>query len=232
MVSILGLLDGVTATGIVLSATIFGLLSFYRASKLGAKLLGWAGLSMFFVGFLWLGPTVDFFMVLFTNTNITPTWYYSLFSYLWVAPALIVSMYLGGSLMFPKKKWWIVGIFIVLGVIFEYFLFFQNANSFEYDLVTPGEDLIDANFIRTYYTFFFVLIFLLSALVLLGIGFLIKAKQATGDLRKKFIYLAVGFIVFVLCGALDSILTIPIAIGFVRVVMMTYALWMYLGLKS
>ena len=171
-------------------------------------------------------------MVLFTNTNITPIWFYSLFSYLWVAPALIVSMYLGGSLMFPKKKWWIVGIFIVLGVIFEYFLFFQNANSFEFNLITPGEDLINADFKRDYYTFFFVVIFLLSALVLLGIGFLIKAKQATGDLRKKFIYLSIGFIVFVLCGALDSILTLPIAIGFVRVVMMTYALWMYLGLKS
>lgn len=232
MVSVFGLLDGITASGIVLSSAIFGLLSFYRARKLGAKLLGWAGLTMFFVGFLWLGPTVDFFMVLLTQSNITPEWYYSLFSYTWVAPALVVSMYLGGSLMFPKKKWWLVGIFVVLGLIFEYFLYFQNANSFDYALVNPGEDLIDTNFVRSYYTFFFVAAFLVSALVFLGIGFLIKAKQATGELRKKFIYLAVGFIIFVLCGALDSILTIPIAIGFVRVVMMTFALWMYLGLKS
>ncbi|TFG18553.1 MAG: hypothetical protein EU533_07640 [Promethearchaeota archaeon] len=232
MVSVFGLLDGITASGIVLSSAIFGLLSFYRARKLGAKLLGWAGLTMFFVGFLWLGPTVDFFMVLLTSSNITPIWYYSLFSYTWVAPALVVAMYLGGSLMFPKKKWWIVSIFIILGLIFEYFLYFQNAYSFDYELLSPGEDLIDANFVRTYYTFFFVVIFLLSALILLGIGFLIKAKQATGELRKKFIYLAIGFIIFVACGALDSVLTIPVAIGFVRVVMMTFALWMYLGLKS
>ena len=232
MVSVFGLLDGITASGIVLSSAIFGLLSFYRARKLGAKLLAWAGLTMFFVGFLWLGPTVDFFMVLLTSSNISPEWYYSLFSYTWVAPALVVSMYLGGSLMFPKKKWWLVGIFVVLGLIFEYFLYFQNANSFDYELVDPGEDLIDANFVRTYITFFFVAIFLVSALIFLGIGFLIKAKQATGELRKKFIYLAVGFIIFVLCRALDSILTLPIAIGFVRVVMMTFALWMYLGLKS
>lgn len=232
MVSVFGLLDGITASGIILSSAIFGILSFYRARKLGAKLLAWAGLTMFFVGFLWLGPTVDFFMVLLTSSNITPIWYYSLFSYTWVAPALVVAMYLGGSLMFPKKKWWIVSIFIVLGLIFEYFLYFQNVYSFDYSLVNPGEDLIDANFVRTYYTFFFVVIFLLSALILLGIGFLIKAKQATGELRKKFIYLAIGFIIFVACGALDSVLTIPVAIGFVRVVMMTFALWMYLGLKS
>lgn len=232
MVSVIGLLDGITASGIVLSSAIFGILSFYRARKLGAKLLAWAGLTMFFVGFLWLGPTVDFFMVLLFTSNITPIWYYSLFSYTWVAPALVVAMYLGGSLMFPKKKWWIVSIFIILGLVFEYFLYFQNVNSFDYSLVNPGEDLIDANFVRTYYTFFFVVIFLLSALILLGIGFLIKAKQATGELRKKFVYLAIGFIIFVACGALDSVLTIPVAIGFVRVVMMTFALWMYLGLKS
>jgi hypothetical protein len=232
MVSVFGLLDGITASGIILSSAIFGILSFYRARKLGAKLLAWAGLTMFFVGFLWLGPTVDFFMVLLGFGNITPIFVYSLLSYTWVAPVLVVAMYLGGSLMFPKKKWWIVGIFIFLGLIFEYFLYFENANSFDFDLVNPGEDLIDANFVRTYYTFFFVVIFLVSALILLGIGFAIKAGQATGDLRKKFAYLSVGFIVFVFCGALDSILTLPVAIGFVRVVMMTFALWMYLGLKT
>ncbi|MHA1783239.1 MAG: hypothetical protein ACTSUL_07405, partial [Promethearchaeota archaeon] len=101
MISLIGLLDGITASGIVLSATIFGLLSFYRASKLGAKLLAVAGLTMFFVGFLWLGPMVDFFMVLFTETNLNPQMIYSVLSYMWVAPALITAMYLGSELMVP-----------------------------------------------------------------------------------------------------------------------------------
>ena len=232
MVSVLGLLDGITATGIILSATIFGLLSFYRASKLGAKLLAYAGLTMFFVGFLWLGPFIDFILVTFFHTNITPTYLYSLLSYLWVAPALVVAMYLGGSLMFPKKKWVLVGIFIALGLVFEYFLWFQTDLSFEWTLVNPGEDLIDASFIRSHPTFLMVALFLVVILIVLGIGFFIKAKQATGDLRKKFIYLGLGFTIFVICGALDSILTLPVAIGVVRVVMMTFALWMYLGLKT
>jgi hypothetical protein len=60
----------------------------------------------------------------------------------------------------------------------------------------------------------------------------VKAKQATGTLRKKFSYLSIGFIIFVLCGALDSILTLVYAIGIVRIVMATFALWMYLGLKT
>ena len=237
MVSVFGLLDGLTATGIILSATIFGLLSFYRANKLGAKLLAWAGLTMFFVGFLWLGPFIDFILVVFYHTNITPTHLYSLLSYLWVAPALVVAIYLGGSLMFPKKKWVLVGIFIAMGIIFEYFLWFQTADSFTWNVFTdpgfvPGDDLIDASFVREHPTFLMVALFLVVTLVLLGIGFFVKAKQATGDLRKKFVYLGLGFTIFVVCGALDSIVPPGIAIGFVRGVMMTFALWMYLGLKT
>ena len=232
MVDALGLLDGLTAAGIILSATIFALLSLYKSIKLKAKLLTFAALTMLFVGFLWLGPFIDFILVTFTGTNITPIELYSLLSYLWVAPTLIVAMYLGGELLIPKKKWILVGAFIILGIIFEYFLWFQTDQSFTWTLINPGEGLIDASFIRTHPTFLLIALFLVTALVFLGIGFLIKAKQATGELRKKFIYLSLGFIIFVVCGALDSILTIPIAIGFVRVVMMTFALFMYLGLKT
>ncbi|TFF90061.1 MAG: hypothetical protein EU548_04920 [Promethearchaeota archaeon] len=232
MVSPIGWLDGLTASGIILSSAIFGLLSLYKAKKLRAKLLAIAALTMFFVGFLWLGPFIDFIMVLFFKTNITPIWVYSLLSYTNVAPALIFAMYLGGTLLLPKKKWIIVGIYIILGGIFEIFLWFQNDLSFTFTLVVPGEDLIDAEFVRDFYTFYFVGVFLVSALIFLGIGFAVKAKQSTGELRKKFMYLSIGFIIFVVCGALDSILKLPIAIGVVRGVMMTFALWMYLGLKT
>jgi len=232
MVDALGLLDGLTASGILLSATIFALLSLYKSIKLKAKLLTWAALTMLFIGFLWLGPFIDFILVIFTEANITPTSFYSILSYMWVAPVLVVSMYLGGSLLIPKKKWFLVGGILVLGIIFEYFLWFHTTESFTWVLANPGQDLIDASFVRTHPTFLLIAFFLIVALVFLGFGFLIKAKQATGELRKKFIYLALGFIIFVVCGALDSILTLPVAIGFVRGLMMTFALWMYLGFKT
>ncbi len=232
MVSFEGLLDGSTATLIILSSVIFGLLSLYKSIKLKAKLLSVAALMMFFVGCLWLGPTVDLFMVLLTGENIAPIEVYSLLSYLWVAPALVCAIYLGGELIFPKGKWTLIGIFIVLGLIFEYFLWFQTDASFTWELAKPGEDLIDASFVRTHPTFLMVAVFLVSALVFLGIGFAIKAKQSTGQLRRKFTYLSIANIIFVICGALDSILTLPLAIGVIRVVMATFALWMYLGLKT
>lgn len=227
-----GWLDGLTASGIVLSTAIFGLLSLYKSIKLKAKLLSIAGIFIFFVGFLWLGPTVDFLFKLIADKNIEPRQVYVLLSYTSVAPALFFAMFLGGELLIPKYKWLLVGIFIVLGVIFEMFLWFSPNQSFDYIEVQVVDGLIDASFNRTHPTFLMIALFLISTLFFLGVGFTIKAKQATGLLRKKFIYLTIGFYIFPICGALDSILTIPIAIGFVRGAMMTFALWMYLGLKT
>jgi len=232
MVSFIGWIDGLTATLIILSSVSFGLISLFKSIKLKAKLLSVAGIAMIFVGFLWLGPTVDLFTVLSTGANISPFTLYSQLSYLWVAPALIAAVYLGGELIFPKRKWILVGIFIALGAIFEFLLWTKTTDSFTWTLGTPGEDLIDASFVRTHPTFFLILVFLISALILLGIGFAIKAKQSTGQLRRKFTYLSIGFIIFVVCGALDSIIPPGITIGFVRVVMSTFALFMFLGLRT
>ena len=230
-----GWLDGITASLIVFISVFFGLFSFYKSIKLKAKLLSIAGLVMAFTGFLWLGPTTDFFVKLITNTNLNPVTIYVFLSYTWVAPALFFSMYLGGELLIPKYKWLLVGIFIVLGVIFEFFLWTQPnpGQSFEFIEVRPPVDgLIDAGFNRHHPTFIMVAVFLVSALIFLGIGMAIKARQATGLLRKKFTFLSVGYIIFVICGALDSILTLPLAIGAIRVVMATSPIWLYLGLRT
>lgn len=227
-----GWLDGLTASGIILSSAIFGLLSLYKSIKLKAKLLSIAGIMIFFVGFLWLGPTIDFLFKLIADNNINPEEVYVILSYTSVAPALFFAIYLGSELIIPKYKWLLIGIFVVLGVIFEMFLWFSPNQSFDHIKILEEDGLIDASFNRTHPTFLMVAFFLVSALIFLGIGFAIKAKQATGLLRKKFTYLSIANIIFVICGALDSILTLPLAIGFVRVVMMTFALWMYLGLRT
>jgi hypothetical protein len=230
-----GWLDGLTAAGIVLSATGFGIVSLIKSIKLKAKLLTVAALLMFFTGLLWLGPFTDFILVLVTGKNLDPPTTYAILSYMWVALALVFALYLGGELLWPNGKWILVGIYIGLGIMFEGFLWLDTKNSFEVLGVEAGKEgqlLIDAAFNQTHPTFILVAVFLLTTLVFLGIGFLIKAKQSTGLLRRKFIFLSIGFIVFVVCGALDSIIEIVPLIGAIRLVMMTFALWLYLGLKT
>jgi hypothetical protein len=237
MVYLEGILDGGTAALIVISSIGFGVYSIIKSIRLKAKLLTIAGFTMIFVGFLWLGPTVDFIVdfisILLGLGNINPV-IYVLLSYLWVAPALLFAIYLGSELILPKKKWILFVIYLVLGIIFEYFLWFDNERSFDQPVEAehPGQTIIDASFNTGHPTFLLVAVFLVSALIFLGIGFAIKAKQSTGLLRKKFIFLSIGFIIFVLSGAFDAIIDIVEVIGIIRVIMATFALWMYLGLRT
>jgi hypothetical protein len=233
---IIGFLDGITAAVIITTGVVFGLLSFFSARKIGAKLLYFAGGLVVLVGLLWLGPFTEFLSVLITGINL-PGELYGFLSYIWVAPAVVLAFYLGGELMAPEKTKIIVGIYTALGIVFEILMFaLPNGNTNALGTFTweqPAEGfLINTSFNMSSPTFWIILIFLISVLVFLGIGFALKAKQATGDLRRKFTYLSIGFIIFFVCGALDSVLDPGIAIGFVRLIMATFAIWTYLGLKT
>ncbi|MEJ2278571.1 MAG: hypothetical protein P8Y70_12600 [Candidatus Lokiarchaeota archaeon] len=212
MIGAIGLLDGITATIIILTSTIFGILSFYNARKLGAKLLYYAGLMMISIGLFWLGPFTDLLKVLITGTNLSPPYIYGWLSYLWVGPSIIVAMYLGSELLAPNRKKSIVIIYAILGALFDVLIFVfppykaGTYGTFKFAPYTPGVDLIDTGFQMPFPAFWLVAFFLISVFIFEGIGFAIKAKKASGTLRKKFIFLSLGFIIFVICGALDSVL--------------------------
>jgi hypothetical protein len=232
MVNINAFIDGLSAMGILFSSVLFGLYTLYKAKKTGANLLYFAGATMIFVGFLWLGPTSDFLSLLITNHNLARPHYYGWLSYLWVAPAVLCAMYLGSELLAPQAKYYIAGIYLVLGIIFEILLFTDPINAFEVKQYITQEELINVGFSMGHPTFILIAIFLISALIFLGFGFAYKAKQSVGILRRKFAYLSIGFTIFVFVGALDSILDILFLVGIVRLIMCTFSLWMYLGLRT
>ena len=228
------LLNGISALGVVSVNLLIGFYSLYKANKLKAKLLTVTSLTIIFVGLLWLGPTVDFLKIIFIDqTNITPYWVYPLLSYMWAAPGITLGMYIGGELLMSKKKWILVGIFLVISIAYEFFLFWDPVTSFKYALPDPlGSDLIDTSSNYLYPTSYFLIVFILSILIFNGIGFLVKAKQATGILRKKFLYLSFGFIVFAVIVTFDSVLPPMVALFIVRFGIIGSSILLYLGIKS
>lgn len=232
MVSVLGMLNGFTATGIVVFSTLIGLLSLYEAKKYHVKLLSIAGLTMIFIGFLWLGPTADFFSLLITGKNLTPIYLYALLSYMWIGPALIFAMYLGAELNLPEKKWSIVGFYMVLAIIFELFLWFDTTNAFHFTLNNPGQDVIDCHFKRTHVNYYLIILMLISAAIFLVLGFLIKAIKSSGIIRKKFTFLSIGYAIFLITGAFESLFSPGIVLFIVRSTMMSYSLLNYLGIRE
>jgi hypothetical protein len=228
-------LEGLTATSVILVGIVLGLVSILKARKLKAKLLTVLGFTIFFIGFLYLGPATDFLMVIITGSNVnSEIWglgIYGILSYLWIAPALVCAMYIGGELLIPKRKWILVIIYLVLGVVFEYFLWFNTAATFDIPPPPLGE-IIDSSFVTLYPTFLLMALFIVSILVFHGMGFLVKAVKSTGVLRKKFLLLGFGFIVFSIAGAGDALVNPGIMLVIVRVAMITSIILMYLGLKA
>ena len=232
--SLLGFVDGFTATCIIISAVIFGLISFYHARKLDAKLLAIVGLINIFTGLFWLGPATDFFMVLLTGNNIDPEYLYGWLSYMWIAPAVIVAFYLGAELMVPNKKKIITGIYAILGVVFEILLWTMPIGSNGVFVFNPhGEgDLIDSGFNRLNPAFWLIAFFLLSVFVFLVIGMAIKAKQTTGELRRKFVLIFLAYLIFFVCGIADALFIPGLYLGIWRGVMIANPLLLYLGFKT
>ncbi len=151
-------------------------------------------------------------------------------------------LYWRTELLMPDKKKIVVGIYTIIGVIFEILVFTSPINAvsifgirFEpvFIINQPIEgDLIDSGFNRASLAYYILLFFQFSIIIFLTLGYAIKAKQATGELRKKFTYLSIASLFFFICGLFDSIVPPGPYLAAWRGLMMTYSLWMYLGLKT
>jgi len=234
MLSNTGWLDGITASGVVIFGIVFGIYFISHSKKVEAKLLSYVGLLVIFAGLAFLGVFLDFLSVIITGKNLNNTYgMIGLLSYVWIAPLIVVGIYLGAELMTPKRKGLLTGIYLVLMGIFEILLFLDPFGSF--DFIYPqksGDALIDYNLNLESPAGILMIIFILSMVGFLGIGFLIKAFQATGEIRKKFLLLSLGVFLYCIFGLLES-LTVPgYALIIIRIGYISGPLFMYFALKE
>jgi len=227
-----GWIDGLTAGAIILSAVIFGLICIIKGLKNNAKLLTIAGFSTLCIGTFWLGPFTEFLLAAILNSHIAPYHLYGLLSYTMIGPGVIFVAILGGELIAPKYKKVLIVIMVITGGAFEIFLWGFTVQSFKPFVAPSPGYLLDASFNMQFPTFFLIAFFLVYMLVFMATGFAIKAKQSSGELRKKFTYLAIAFYIFVAVGIIDALSSIPLLVAIARIVMVTFSLWMYLGLKT
>lgn len=234
MLSYSGWIDGITASGVVIIGIIFGLFFIYKSKKLEAGLLFYLGLLVIFASLAFLGVFLDFLMVVITGRNINnPYGLVGLLSYVWIAPLIVLGMYIGAELMIPKRKWIITGLYCILMVAFEFIIFLNPFGSFNF--VYPkksGDALIDYNLALGSPAGILMIIFIISIVIFLGIGFLIKAFQVTGELRKKFLLLSIGIFLYAIFGLVESLTEPGFVLIIVRIGYISGPLFMYFGLKE
>ncbi len=233
MLTSIGLLNGLTGLLVLSALCLFGAFTYYKARKTNAKMLAYISLVIIFIGLFHLGQAVDLIVILSTGKNINPPYLYGILCYMWTGPAIIVAMYVFLEILNSKKKRLILMLYVVLAILFEFLLFLDTKNSFNFDVPkVPGEYIIDSTFVRSSPVFFLIAFFLLSMLAYSGIGLVYKAVKSEGVIRRKYFLLSIGFIIFVVCATLDS-MTSPGPILFVvRIGMMSTSIFYYLGLKE
>lgn len=234
MLSSIGWVDGLTASGVVIIGCIFGIYFIYKSKKLEADLLLYLGLLVILTGLAFLGVFLDFLMVIITGKNITNVYgLVGLLSYIWIAPLVVLGMYMGAILLIPDKKRIISVVYFVLLILFEIAIFLDPMNSFNF--VYPkrsGEALIDYNLVLMSPAGFLMIIFIISLVVFLGLGFLIKAFQAKGKVRKKLLLLSIGVFLYAIFGMFESLTEPGFALIFIRIGYISGPLFMYFGLKD
>ncbi|MFX1452788.1 MAG: hypothetical protein ACFFCM_18270 [Promethearchaeota archaeon] len=231
VLSYIGWIDGISAMGILIFGTIFGLFFFYKSRKLKLPLLSSAGLLLIFVALLWLGPTCDFFSVSLTGKNLDPILLYPILSYIWAGPAIICASYIFAELIIPKRKVMIITIYIILCIIFELYLFLDTRNSFIFNPYNQNEDLIDVRFALGSPAFILIGIIQLSTFIF-GLVYIYRGFQRTGILRKKYFYIGFAFILFVLIASFDTFFSPGLLLALVRVIMISNTWLMYYGLRE
>jgi hypothetical protein len=229
-----GWIDGITASGVVIFGILFGLFFFYRSVKTRAKLLAFLGLANMLAGLMFLGVFTDFLSVLITKSNIDNSeGLVGLLSYIFYAPTIITAMYIGAELISPNQKWYILSIITIISIIFEIVIFIDPLGSFNFDPVppaTPDEALIDYNVNLNTFAGILMGLLLVIVLIFLGLGFIYKAIQSSGLIRKKFLLLSIGSISFCIFGLFEG-LTVPGPLVIVIRIGYLSSFWfMYFGL--
>jgi hypothetical protein len=234
MLSNVGWINGATSMGVLVCGCIFGLFCIYKSKKKEAKLLLYLGLAAICAGLGQLGPFCDFLTILFTGKNMdNPYGLISLLSFIWLPFSILFAMYLGAELLIREKKKVILAIYLVLGIIYEFFIFLDPFSSFSF--VYPknsGEDLIDDSMNLFSPAGILTLVFALSALIFLGFGFLYQSIKSPGETRKKFLLLSIGMFLYIIFAALDGLTTPGIGLIIIRIPQITGFWFMYFGLRE
>jgi len=187
---------GLTVMFVLISYFIFGLFFIYKSKKTNAKLLFYVGLAAVFFGLAYFASSVDFITILLTGNNMDNSYgLKGILTNMWTPITIILLLYSGSELLIPKKKWYIISINIVLGIVWELLIFFDPMGSFTFVYPeSPGENTIDVwiNFGSPVGILY--LIFVLEIFIMWCIGFLYKSFKSTGIIRKKFFLLSIGMI--------------------------------------
>lgn len=223
-------LIGISTFCILLFGYSIGFFLFYKSRKLKVNLLMFYSLGTICVMFGWLPIFIDFLIVILSGSHINLLLYISI---MWIQLPLtvILQQYITSELLIPKKKWYIIIGLMFLGFCFYLVLFLDPFGS----IIIIGPPIKafyhKAGLNPSTLTGLIGMIFIIFGLFFGGLGLLIKSVKSKGDIKRKFLYLALANIFGYGFGLLDSF-TESFILVLVRIGFISSTWFAYLGLKT
>ncbi len=241
MLSVEGLLNGLTAVGLFISGWVLGIFFIYQSRKTKAKLLLFLGIAFIFTVLGYWGVCFDFLSILSTDTIPYPTYPTPPFFvnirlslvFMWIGVTYLMTLFIGTELLIPKKKYYLLIVALFLTIVYELFIFLDPEGSIVNTFPTiPGEDLWLASLVLGTPVYFIVMILSLTALIFNVSGFIIKTKKSYGVLRKKFFLLSTGYFLSHSMLLLEGLLSTISILIFTRAISVIGFWILYLGLRE
>ncbi|GAB4311931.1 MAG: hypothetical protein Kow0069_12430 [Promethearchaeota archaeon] len=227
MASIVAIVSGTTATGIVVTAYLTAAGLFARARRGEGELVVWEGLILFFLGSFYLGTVVSFFQLLAVGHNIVPGYRGAQICYVMAPLGSAVSQYAGLRLL--GKDGWAKPValaFLATGLLYWYGLLFRPDQTILAVVPDePGGGLVDFELLS--YVQALTGLYLVALVATIGGGFLWLAAASAGDVRRRSLMTAVGCFLFASSGAVDSLLELAYYIFIPRFAMVAGTIVLY-----
>lgn len=228
-------INGISVMAVDLFAAIIGvkyIVQYFQKRKSlmpFVSILGWCWVVNY------LGPLVTFWSLVITGHNIDPTLYFIL-SYTIPPISIMNAIWLGFEIFSPNKKKKVFSIFLISGVIYYIAEFGWTNLMFringDVNQLNANGQMIDMSVLSIIQLL--CLCYILSAMFIIGGGFLWLRKRTKGVDRKRATYIFIGYIIAGFAVLLETTLG---SLGDVfkiiaRVMMATYLAFIYLGFKA
>ena len=206
--STIGMLNGLTQSGLLIFGCILGFFFISKSKKTNAKLLLYLGLGTIGIGFWQLAGCIDFIHILATNVNL-PIYsdpnipFSSLFWFFTTLFELIFGIaflyYSALKLVIPEKRYYFLTLYLILVVIISMiYIGFFSSDIELIPIASPGDDIINTSVKPTSLIFPLMICAVLLFLIFNVIGLLLRSFKSKGIVKKKFLQLSIANLLFLI----------------------------------
>ncbi|MHA1821840.1 MAG: hypothetical protein ACTSU2_09240 [Promethearchaeota archaeon] len=231
IISLNAWIDGISALILVFIGIIWFIYFLLKYKKEKKALMPLVALLGLLFGLFYSGPAVGIIHLAIKDTNLDPI-IYAYLSYTLMPLTIVVVMNIGFALFYPKYRN-LASIIYGLTAIPYYIWWFLYPNQVIIQhQISPG-DLQDIGLSSV--VGILTMVYLMSLLIILAGGFLTLYTKLDSDTQKRrkrsSLLLALGFILFFISGAIDSLFVSSLTIV-ARIIMILSYYMQFLGFKN